>query len=50
MYSLNGKQLQTVYEWVKTYERFWDHKLQRIKNRAEQMQRESAPKRSERPT
>ena len=48
MYSLNGKQLQTVYEWVKTYERFWDHKLKRIKDRAEQMERESKPKQTPR--
>lgn len=50
MYSLNGKELQAVYDWVKTYERFWDHKLQRIKQRAEQMQRESALKQPQRPT
>lgn len=35
MYSLNGRQLRTVYEWAKTYERFWDHQLARIKERAE---------------
>ena len=50
MYSLNGKELQAVYDWVKTYERFWDHKLQRVKQRAEQMQRESALKQPQRPT
>ncbi|MBS0196403.1 MAG: helix-turn-helix transcriptional regulator [Planctomycetes bacterium] len=43
MYSLNGEQLRPVYDWVKTYERFWDHQLQRIKERAERMQRESKP-------
>ncbi|HYD01884.1 MAG TPA: metalloregulator ArsR/SmtB family transcription factor [Phycisphaerales bacterium] len=41
MYSLNGEELRPVYEWVKSYERFWEHKLQRIKDRAEQMARES---------
>jgi DNA-binding transcriptional ArsR family regulator len=41
MYSLNGEELRPVYEWVKTYERFWTHQLQRIKDRAEQMTRES---------
>ncbi len=43
MYSLNGEQLRPVYDWVKTYERFWDRQLQRIKERAERMQRESKP-------
>ena len=41
MYSLNGQGLRPVYDWVKTYERFWDQQLQRIKDRAEQMERES---------
>ena len=40
MYSLNGQELRTVYDWVKTFERFWQHQLQRIKERAEQMERE----------
>lgn len=35
LYSLDAQKLQPVYEWVKTYERFWDHQLQRIKARAE---------------
>ena len=30
MYSLNGEQLRTVYDWVKHYERFWDDHLQRL--------------------
>ncbi len=42
MYSVNGKELQPVYDWVKTYEKFWDHQLQRIKARAEQKQRETS--------
>lgn len=41
LYSVNGKELRPVYDWVKSYERFWEHKLQRIKERAEQMERES---------
>jgi DNA-binding transcriptional ArsR family regulator len=50
MYSLNGQQLRTVYEWVKAYERFWEHQLQRIKDRAEQRQREAKLKEPRRPT
>ena len=41
MYTLNGEKLRPVYDWVKTYERFWQNQLQRIKERAEQMERES---------
>jgi DNA-binding transcriptional ArsR family regulator len=41
MYSLNGQGLRPVYDWVKTYERFWEHQLQRIKDRAEHKERES---------
>ncbi len=44
MYSLNGKELHAVYEWVKSFERFWDLKLQRIKARAKDAQREAASK------
>jgi hypothetical protein len=40
MYSLNGDELKTVYDWVKSYERFWDHQLLRVKERAERMKRE----------
>jgi len=35
LYSVNGQELQTVYDWVKGYERFWEHQLQRIRERAE---------------
>jgi DNA-binding transcriptional ArsR family regulator len=50
VYSLNGEELRPVYDWVKSYERFWDHQLQRIKDRAEQKQRESKSKQPPRPT
>jgi DNA-binding transcriptional ArsR family regulator len=41
IYNLNGQQLRLVYEWVRTYERFWDSQLQRIKDRAERAYRQS---------
>lgn len=50
MYSLNAQKLRRVYDWVKTYERFWEHQLQRLKDRAEQMERESKRKERSRPT
>ncbi len=40
MYSLNGQELRPVYDWVKEYERFWEHQLQRIKVRAEEIERD----------
>lgn len=36
MYRLNAKELKPVHDWVKTYERFWTHQLDRVKERAEQ--------------
>jgi DNA-binding transcriptional ArsR family regulator len=35
MYRLNAKELKPVHDWVKSYERFWTHQLDRIKERAE---------------
>jgi DNA-binding transcriptional ArsR family regulator len=36
LYRLNAKELKPVHDWVKEYERFWTHQLDRIKMRAEQ--------------
>ncbi len=36
LYRLNAKELKPVYDWVKDYERYWTHQLDRIKLRAEQ--------------
>src|SRR6201996_8906372 len=35
-YRLNAEELKPVHDWVKVYERFWTHQLDRIKIRAEQ--------------
>jgi DNA-binding transcriptional ArsR family regulator len=35
LYRLNAKELKPVHDWVKTYERFWAHQLDRIKQGAE---------------
>jgi len=35
VYSLNGEPLKPIHEWVGTFERFWTHQLDRIKERAE---------------
>jgi DNA-binding transcriptional ArsR family regulator len=36
LYRLNAKELKPVHDWVKSYERFWTHQLDRIRERAEQ--------------
>lgn len=35
VYRLEARELKAVHEWVKTYERFWEGQLDRIKERAE---------------
>jgi len=42
LYRLNAQELKPVHDWVKTYERFWTHQLDRIKERAERKVRERA--------
>ena len=40
MYRLNGKNLKPVHDWVKTFEQYWSHQIDRIKERAEQKMRD----------
>ncbi len=35
LYRLNAKELKPVHDWAQTYERFWAHQLERIRDRAE---------------
>jgi DNA-binding transcriptional ArsR family regulator len=35
LYRLNAERLKSIYDWVRTFEPFWDHQLDRIKERAE---------------
>jgi len=35
LYRLEPRELKPVHDWVKRYERFWTHQLDRIKERAE---------------
>ena len=42
VYRLNARELKPVHDWVKHYERFWSHQLDRIKERAERRAREQA--------
>jgi DNA-binding transcriptional ArsR family regulator len=36
MYRLNGRSLKPVHDWAGTFEKYWIHQLDRIKERAEQ--------------
>jgi DNA-binding transcriptional ArsR family regulator len=42
MYRLNARELKPVHDWVKNFERFWSHQIDRIKQRAEQKAREQS--------
>lgn len=44
LYSLHGEALRPVYEWVRSYERFWEHQLRRIRDRAEQASQRTLPR------
>jgi DNA-binding transcriptional ArsR family regulator len=35
MYRLNARELKPVHDWIKTYERYWNHQLSEVKERAE---------------
>lgn len=41
LYRLEGKELKHVYEWIRKFERYWSHQLERIKVRAERRARTS---------
>ena len=35
LYRTNADAIRPLHEWTKTFERFWDHQLLRVKERAE---------------
>ncbi|HTV48926.1 MAG TPA: metalloregulator ArsR/SmtB family transcription factor [Phycisphaerae bacterium] len=35
LYRINGQQLKEIHDWVGGFEKFWEHQLSRIKQRAE---------------
>ena len=43
-YRLNAEELKPIYDWAKTFERFWDHQLSSIKARAEAKSRAAKKK------
>jgi DNA-binding transcriptional ArsR family regulator len=40
LYKLNGEHLKPIYDWVRSFEHFWSHQLDRIKERAERKAKE----------
>jgi DNA-binding transcriptional ArsR family regulator len=48
LYRLNAKELKPVHDWVKTYEHFWTHQLDRIKEQAERKMAERSTRETKR--
>ncbi len=50
-YRINGEVLKPMYEWAKTFERFWTGQLNRIKERAERKakQQQQPPSKDNKP-
>jgi DNA-binding transcriptional ArsR family regulator len=42
VYRLNAQELKSVFDWAKSFEHFWSHQLEQIRQRAEQKVRERA--------
>jgi DNA-binding transcriptional ArsR family regulator len=40
LYTLNAERLKPIHDWVRAFEPFWDHQLDRIKERAERIANE----------
>ena len=47
MYRLEAAQLRPIYEWAKTFERYWTSQISRIKQRAEQKAMEKIARENE---
>ncbi len=43
IYNVNADNIKPIYDWAKTFEKFWDHNLSRIKQRAEAAAKQSKP-------
>ncbi len=49
LYQLNAKELKPVHDWVKTYERYWTHQIDQIKQRAERKMMDRIARESQNP-
>jgi DNA-binding transcriptional ArsR family regulator len=45
LYRLNAENLKPIGDWVRNFEQFWDHKLDRIRQRAERKMSERPARR-----
>jgi DNA-binding transcriptional ArsR family regulator len=43
LYRTNADAIRPLHEWAGFFERYWQHQLNRVKERAEQMVRKSTP-------
>ena len=43
LYQTNADAIRPLHEWAGTFERYWQHQLNRVKERAEEMVRPNAP-------
>ncbi len=43
LYRTNAEAIRPLHEWAGTFERYWQHQLNRVKERAEAMVREGSP-------
>lgn len=49
LYRVNGHAIKPIHDWTATFERFWSHQIDRIKQRAEHAARDRAPPRADKP-
>jgi len=42
VYRLHADKIKPIHDWAKTFERFWDHQINRIKVRSEQKAKEQS--------
>jgi DNA-binding transcriptional ArsR family regulator len=43
LYRTNAEAIRPLHEWAGTFERYWQHQLTRVKERAEAMVRQGSP-------
>src|ERR1700734_3632636 len=43
LYRTNAEAIRPLHEWAGTFERYWQHQLNRVKERAEAMARQASP-------
>jgi DNA-binding transcriptional ArsR family regulator len=43
LYRTNAEAIRPLHEWAETFERYWQHQLNRVKERAEAMVRRDSP-------